>query len=184
LHEALVAADVDLARIALNDEDEVDALAFRSTGSLQTLAAAASRGSTPLTPSEQEFARRLGRAIAGIEALRDLRPDIGAGRLRLPLDTLEQAGIDAERLLDEPMPAALAQLLAARKSQLATELQALPAILDRGARATQRQGLVLGQLHAQLLARIDHTHQVARIRAEVPPWSRFWTAWRTAIRHG
>jgi phytoene synthase len=183
LHEILVAADFDVARVTLNDDAELSALAFRASGSLQTLAAMASRGSSSLSSSEKDFARRLGAAIAQVEWLRDLRGDIGAGRLRLPLDALEHASIEPAALLADPMPSALAPLLDQRKERIAAELRALQSLLAREERPAQRQGLVLGELHARLLDRIDHRIEVARTRAEVPAWSRFWTAWRTAIRH-
>jgi 15-cis-phytoene synthase len=183
LHEVLVAADIDLAHVTLNDEDELAAFAFRAGGAVQTLAAIASRSSAQLTRSESEFARRLGAAVAEVEWLRDLRGDAVAGRLRLPLDALAHAGVAPAELLLEPPPASLAQMLAARKARLGAELQALSRVLDRAERNVQRQGLVLAALHARLLDRIDHSAGIARTRAEVPPWPRFWTAWRTAIRH-
>jgi phytoene synthase len=183
LHEALVAADVDLARIALNNADEVAALAFRSTGSVQTLAAAAARVPQPLSSGEREFARRLGAAIAGTESLRDLRAEAAAARLRLPLDELVQHDLDPVRLLDEPMPAGLTRMLEQNKERLRHELRALPRLLNREERAAQRQGLVLAALHARLLERIDHGQGLARVRAEVPPWAKLWIAWRTAVRY-
>jgi phytoene synthase len=183
LHEVLVAADFDVAHVTLNDDAELSALAFRASGSLQTLAAMASRGSPQLSASEKDFARRLGAAVAEVEWLRDLRGDITAGRLRLPLDALEHASIEPAALLADPMPPGLAALLDQRRARIATELHALRSVLAREERSTQRQGLVLGELHGKLLERIDHRTEVARTRAEVPAWSRFWTAWRSAIRH-
>jgi phytoene synthase len=183
LHEVLVAADFDVAHVTLNDDAELSALAFRASGSLQTLAAMASRGSPQLSASEKDFARRLGAAVAEVEWLRDLRGDITAGRLRLPLDALEHASIEPAALLADPMPPGLAPLLDQRKARIATELHALQSLLAREERSIQRQGLVLGELHGKLLERIDHRTEVARTRAEVPAWSRFWTAWRSAIRH-
>jgi phytoene synthase len=183
LHETLVAADFDVARVTLNDDAELSALAFRACGSLQTLAAMASRGSPQLAAGEKEFARALGTAVAQVEWLRDLRGDITAGRLRLPLDALERSALEPTSLLADPIPATLASLLQQRKERVAEDLRALPSLLAREERSAQRQGLVLAQLHAKLLDRIDHRTEVARLRAEVPAWSRFWTAWRTAVRY-
>jgi phytoene synthase len=184
LHETLAAADADLGQLALDTPAAVDALAFRAAGTIQTLAAAAGCLPRPPSPAEHGFARDLGIAVARIEWLRDLRGDIAVGRLRLPLSTLDAAGIDPASLLREPLPAALPPLLEADKSALQARLAALPARLDRTERATQRQGLVLAALHQRLLAHVDHRTSVATFRAEVPPWSKMWTAWRTAIRHG
>jgi phytoene synthase len=183
LHETLVAAEIDMAHMALNNESELAALAWRMSGVVQTLAAVASRGATNLSQAEMEFARRLGAGVVEVEWLRDLRADIPAGRLRLPLDALEQAGLNPVALLAEPAPTTLTQLLLQRKLRLADELRSLATVLDRAERVAQRQGLVLAELHARLLARIDHRVQIDRTRAEVPPWTRFWTAWRTAVRN-
>lgn len=184
LHEVLVAADFDVARVTLNNDTELSALAFRASGSVQTLAALASRGAAPLTESEQEFARRLGAAVAEAEWLRDLRGDVNAGRLRLPLDALERAGIEPVALLAEPSAPALVSLLDERKGRVASELRTLPDLLARDERPVQRQGLVLAVLHEKLLNCIDHRAGIARTRAEVPAWTRSWTAWRTAVRYG
>jgi phytoene synthase len=181
LHEALVAADIDLARITLSDADEVAALTFRSSGSIQTLAAAASSVPRKPSPAEFAFARRLGDAVAGVEALRDLRSDVVAGRLRLPLDRLEQAGVDPARLLDDPPPAGLSDLLQEEQARLRRQLADLQLVLNRGERIAQCQGRVLAALHGRLLDRIE-TEGVARQRAQLSPWSKLWTAWRTAVR--
>jgi phytoene synthase len=183
LHEALAAADADLAYLTLDTPAAVDALAFRAAGTIQTLAVVAACLPRPPSPAERDFARGLGIAVARSEWLRDLRGDIAAGRLRLPLDTLEGAGIDPGSLLREPLPAALQSILEREKSALHTLFAALPDRLGRAECATQRQGLVLAALHQRLLGQIDHTRELARTRAELGPWPRFWTAWRTAVRH-
>ncbi|MEY2919450.1 MAG: hypothetical protein RL261_755 [Pseudomonadota bacterium] len=183
LHELMVAADIDMARIAINDADEMAALAFRASGSVQSLAAAASSQPRAVSTAELAFARRLGDAIAGVEWLRDLRTEAAAGRLRLPLDLLEQAGVDPARLLDEPPPAGLADVLRHEKERLQRQFAALETLLDKDERIAQRQGLVLAALHSRLLDQIDATRGAARTRAELPPWSKFWTSWRTAVRY-
>ena len=180
LHEVMVAADIDLARIALSDADEVAALAFRSAGSIQTLAAAASSQPRRASTAELEFARRLGDTIAGVESLRDLRAEALAGRLRLPLDQLERAGVDPARLLDEPAPTGLAGVLQHEHERLQRQFDALETLLSRDERIAQRQGLVLAALHRRLLDRIDTTRGISRYRAEVSPWSKFWTC----LAHG
>jgi 15-cis-phytoene synthase len=182
LHEPLVAADIDLARFTFGNERELEAYCFRAAGSLQTLAAIASSGAESLSGAEAEFARRLGSAMRRTELLRDLRAHLAAGRLPLPLDALAAANVDPEALGPDTVTPALAALLAGMQRALRTELHGLAPILDRTARTRQRQGLVLAALHVKLLARIDHGQELARARAEVPAWTKLWTAWSTALR--
>jgi phytoene synthase len=182
LHEPLVAAEIDLTRLTLNDARELERYCFRATGSLQILAATASRDSGTTSDAERTFARRLGVAVRRTEHLRDLRADLGQGRLRIPLDGLTSIGVDPGRLRADAIPPALEQLLNATRDDLQRELAALGSPLDRESRARQRQGLVLAALHRKLLTQIHHGPALARTRAEVPPWTRLWTAWRTAVR--
>ena len=183
LHEVLVAADIGLARLTLQSAAELEAYCFRATGSLQTLAAAACRMPAALSSSEREFARALGSAVCRTEALRDLRSYLAAGRLPLPLDELEAAGIDPGSLRPDTMSPELGTLLERTRRSLTDELQRLPGLLTREERAVQRHGLVLAALQARLLEQIDHRDEIARLRAEVPHWTRLWTAWRTAVRN-
>src|SRR5690606_30570381 len=56
LHEMLVAADLDLARMTYSTWQELDAYLFRSAGIVQTLIAALLAGERGLAPAEREFA--------------------------------------------------------------------------------------------------------------------------------
>lgn len=184
LHEVLVAADIELARLTFGKSQELEAYCFRASGSLQTLAAIACATPRAVADPEREFARRLGSAIKRTELLRDLRQHTTAGRLPVALDDLEAAGVDPRDLLAEQLSPALASLLEAMRLAMRKELQELPALLTSAEqRAAQRQGLVLAALHAKLLERIDHRQELARTRAELAPWTKLWTAWRTAVRH-
>lgn len=183
LHEPLVAADIDLARLALQDEREVEAYCFRAAGSLQTLAAVACAGARSLSATERDFARALGSSLRRTEALRDLRPLLARGTLPVPLDALERHGVDPGTLRpDMAITPALVQWIESERTALETRLAALPTVLDPAGRAAQRHGLVLGALLRQLLRRIEHRGEIARTRAEVPAWTKLWTAWLTAVR--
>lgn len=182
LHEPLVAADIDLARLTLESTRELEAYCFRAGGSLQTLAAYASSGDAALSDLERDFARRLGSAVRRTELLRDLRGHLARGRLPLPLDVLAGAGVDPHAVRADTMTPALAAVLAAMRHELRQEFRRLADVLDRPSRARQRQGLVLAALHDRLLEQVDHGGELARTRAEVPGWTKLWTSWRTALR--
>ena len=182
LHEALTAADLDLARMTYSSWQELEAYAFRCTGSLQTLAAAALAGPRDLSTTERDFARRLGSALRQTEMLRDRAIDLERGRMYLPTAVLESAGVDPTDLRSAA-PETMARVVRNWRDQVARSLSDLPALLSTAERSTQGPGLVLAALHQRLLDRIDTRAQAAQDRAEVPRWSRLWTAWATAVRY-
>jgi 15-cis-phytoene synthase len=182
LHEALVAADIDLSRLTFNSRASIEAYCFRSAGSLQTLAAAACAGARPLSATEREFARRLGSALCRTEILRDLRAHTSAGRLPLALDDLDAANIDPRTVLAGEMTEPFAQLIDAQRRALHEELLALPGVLEPAERRVQTHGRVLAALLQRLLDHIEHPGELARTRAQLKPWAKLWTAWRTALK--
>lgn len=184
LHEILVAADLDLAALTYRNWTELDAYCFRAAGALQTLAAAVLAGERPLSASEREFARRLGRAQRQAEMLRDFHHDLARGRLYLPLEAIAETGVDPATLQARADDPALSELLARWRDRLANDLATLPDVLpSRDERASQRHGLVLAALHERLLESTARTAGDSRQRAEVAPLTRLWTAWRTAVKH-
>jgi hypothetical protein len=69
--------------------------------------------------------------------------------------------------------------------RVAGALAELPGSLaERTHRAAQRHGLVLGALHARLLEEPARHAGGDDVRAELGPFARLWTAWRTAVRYG
>ena len=182
LHEALTAADLDLAQHDLCGQAELEAYAFRCSGSLQTLAAAALAGARDLSAAEREFARRLGSALRQTEMLRDRSTDVEAGRMYLPTAVLEAADIDPTDLRSAS-PETMARVVRDWRDRVGQSLGGLPALLSTTERSRQHPGLVLAALHRRLLDRIDTRAQAGQDRAEVPPWSRLWTAWTTAVRY-
>jgi len=185
LHETLVAADLDLARMTYHNWQELEAYCVRAAGALQTVAAAVLAGDRPVSEDERHFARALGSAQRQAEMIRDVRHDLRRGRLYLPLDLVESAGIAPTALQQPEPPAGLDALLAEWRVRVAGALAELPGSLaDRTHRAAQRHGLVLGALHARLLEESARRAGDDDVRVELGPFARLWTAWRTAVRHG
>lgn len=185
LHETLVAADLDLARMTYHNWQELEAYCVRAAGALQTVAAAVLAGDRPVSEDERRFARALGSAQRQAEMIRDVRHDLSRGRLYLPLDLVESAGITPAELQQPAPPAGLDALLAAWRARVAGALEVLPGSLaERTHRVAQRHGLVLGALHARLLEESARRTGGDDVRVEIGPFARLWTAWRTAVRHG
>jgi phytoene synthase len=184
LHESLVAADLDLARLTYRSWEELDAYCFRASGALQMLAAATLAGERTVTAAELEFARQLGSAQRQVELIRDFQHDLRRGRLYLPLGVIEAAGLDPSGWQQAPPQEPVTRLLDAWRSRVARSLASLPGLLPDGSqRAAQRPGLVLAALHERLLKATARVPADAGLRADVGPLARVWTAWRTAVRN-
>jgi phytoene synthase len=186
LHEMLVAADLDLARMTYSTWQELDAYLFRSAGTTQTLIAAVLVGERGLTPAEREFARRVGAASRQCTMLFELDRDLARGRLYAPTAALEAAGIDPEAFVRDRRTKSASTFVAAWQGRVLSELRSLPAILHEPAlRGRQRHGLVLAALHERWLeTRSAAAAPAGAPRPELGPFTRLWTAWRTALRHG
>jgi 15-cis-phytoene synthase len=186
LHELLVGADLDLARMTYATWRELDAYLFRSAGATQVLIAAVLAGDRGLADAEREFARRLGAATRQSELLFELDRDLARGRLYAPAAALESAGIDPVEFAADARTAAAGAFVGDWQARIHRELEALPGLLiDPAQRTTQRHGLVLAALHAEWLKR--RTPRPAapdRRSTELGAFSRLWIAWRTAVRHG
>lgn len=181
LHEMIVAADLDLARLTYVSWQELDAYLFRSAGTVQTLLAATLAGARGLAAPEREFARQLGNALRQAEMLAELDADLGQGRLYAPTEPLQAAGIDVQSFAQGERGPAAAAFLADWHGRVRARIHALPGLLaEREHRTAQRQGLVLAALLAR---RLDSPAGLPASPRRPFPLSTLWTAWRTALRH-
>jgi phytoene synthase len=117
-----------------------------------------------------------------IELLLALGEDARLGRLRLPLEELEAAGVAPESLARPPWPHALAALLSHRHRQLRTALADTVDTLPAGPRRALRGLIVWVSLACGASARAE-----ARLPGESPPRDHQgpvdgWRAWRAARR--
>jgi 15-cis-phytoene synthase len=177
LHESLVAADMDLARITYSNSSELRAYSSRSGGAIQELMAAQLVAPSPLEESARATANRIGIGVRQSEMLRDLRQDAYEGRVYLPQDRLAAHNVTLEDLRNREVPqhakAALREFKDAVQEELKTALAAVSAQL--------RPLAVLAALHRRLLDRIAASnYDVARSRIELGPIEKPWVAWRTA----
>lgn len=181
LQEALVGADLDLARMTYSTWQELDAYLFRSAGAVQTLIAALLAGERGIDAAEREFARRLAAAVRQSRMILDFEHDLRGGRLYAPLQALEAASLQPANLLGDAGVEPARGFLADWATRTRRELTDLPAILAAPEhRRAQRHGLVLAALHLQEL---DCAPGHAATNRGAGPLARLWTAWRTALRH-
>lgn len=178
LHELLVAADMDLARMTYNNESELNAYCSRSGGAVHELIAE-QLGGTELPALSRALAHTLGIGVRQTEILRDVRQDVRDGLIYLPLDMLEHRGV---------VPSALDTMEISDKarSALRTFADNVRARLQTPTRDTDgaalRPILVLAALHLRLLDRIARRNYDVASRVELGPVEKPWVAWRAARR--
>ena len=175
------AAALDLARNTYADWAELEAYCVQGAGALQEAIASALTAPSEPDEVERRFAQRLGTAVRQAEMLRDFGHDLRRGLLYVPMSALTEAGLDPHSVPDHPGDPALASLLVGWQTRLAGEIEALPALLDARQRSRQAHGIVLAALHRRLLARIRRDGADPTVRADLPPITRLWTAWRAAV---
>ena len=180
LHEALVAADMDLARMTYSNMRELRAYCSRSGGAIQELMAAQLVAPASLDDANRATANRLGIGVRESEILRDLRQDAYQGRVYLPQDRLAEHHVTLEDLRNREVAPRLKGALHEYRDAVQDELQSA-----LGAASAQLRPLaVLAALHRRLLDRIAaHDYDVATSRIELGPIEKPWVAWRAARRH-
>lgn len=162
LHELLVAADMDVARMTYSSTNELDAYLQRSGGILEF--------ATPKSDST-----RLGALIRRVETIRDLSFDARAGRVYWPLDELDAKQVSVEQLRSNQPLYSIRALIATEVARLRSEFDAL--------QCASRPLAVLAHLHARLLRRIANAnHDVFTQRHQLGSIEKVWTAWRAARR--
>ncbi|MBC7983779.1 MAG: squalene/phytoene synthase family protein, partial [Candidatus Obscuribacterales bacterium] len=183
LHELLVAADMDLARMTYHTAQELSSYLERSGGVVMEFAAYVLSQPSTLSKAAASIAYRVGTLIRRVETLRDLVAEARNGRIYLPLDILAEHNLDVQALYADTIPEGVRLIIEKEtttvKSQLLSELAALP----RKERSLLRPLIVLGRLHIRLLDRISRAgFNVAARRHELSMFDKTWHAWRAALR--
>jgi phytoene synthase len=177
LHETLVAADMDLARMTYSNMRELRAYCSRSGGAILELMAAQLVAPAPLDDANRSIANRLGSGVRQSEILRDLRQDSCDGRVYLPQEWLTEHNVTLEDLRSREVAPRLKTVLRTYRDEVKDELKSTLAAASRQLRPLA----VLAALHGRLLDRIAATdYNVAAARVDLGPIEKPWVAWRTA----
>jgi 15-cis-phytoene synthase len=129
-----------------------------------------------------EYARQLGLALQLVNIVRDVGEDARRGRLYLPLDDLQAAGVKVSDVLNghyvEGFETVMRTQAARARAAYRAALDALPAA-DRKA---QRTGLIMGAIYLTLLDEIERENfRVLHQRIALTPIRKLWIAWRTWV---
>jgi 15-cis-phytoene synthase len=126
--------------------------------------------------------RALGAAVREIELLAGLAREAHAGRLRVPLDELERAGVDASSLAKPPWPAALVNLLRERHESLRKTIASSVSHFGMDEQASIRGLLVWAKLAWGLSWRAQRALPNVILPRRYHALADGWDAWRTARR--
>ena len=132
------------------------------------------------SPAADRVAFALGRALQLTNILRDLAEDAERGRLYLPREWLDQAGVPAEprAALGSPRLGEVCVRVAALAHRYFRDAAAAMAECDRRA---MRPARLMGATYAALLARLERTGwRDPAERVSLPKWQKLWLA----VRYG
>jgi phytoene/squalene synthetase len=142
-----------------------------------TPTAAASAG-----PRAVSHWRALGAAVREIELLTDLAREAHTGRVRIPLDELDRAGVVVSSLAKPPWPAPLAALLRERHEALRATITERVGALGREEQSNHRGLLVWAALAWRQSARAQRALPGIISPRRYHALADGWRAWQAARR--
>ena len=167
----------DLAGATFETRKELTAYCERwATAMFETSAAAVRSEQSP------SRTRVLGAAVREVELLAGLAREAHAGRLRVPLDELERAGVDVGALAKPPWPAALETLLRERHETLRATIASGVSQFGRDEQAPIRGLLVWAALAWRLSWRAQRALPNVISPRRYHALSDGWHAWRATHR--
>jgi 15-cis-phytoene synthase len=176
-HDLLDGVRMDVSGDRYECFDDLVVYCRRVAGSVGRLSLAVF-GASPGGSAEELYALAddLGVALQLTNILRDVREDLGAGRVYLPAEDLRRFAVDAEELggSSSLRVASLIRFEAERAAEWFDRGLALLAHLDR--RSAGCTGAMAG-IYLHLLRRIQaEPLQVTRQRLSLPAWEKVWVA--------
>jgi 15-cis-phytoene synthase len=143
---------------------------------------AAASDTSPSPPLAGAPWRVLGAAVREIEMLADLAREAHVGRLRVPLDELERAGIELRSLAKPPWPAPLVMLMRDRHEVLRATIDECLGALSREQQTEFRGLLVWSALAWKQLVRAQRALPTTISPRRYHALADGWLAWRAARR--
>ena len=183
------AAVWDLAGATFETRKELNAYCARWSAAMFETAAGYVTSSTPGAVAASSGAepaisrwRVLGAAVREIELLTGLAREAHAGRVRVPLDELDRAGVEVGSLAKPPWPGALVTLLRERYEALRTTIAESVSTLGREEQAGFRGLLVWTALAWGQSARAQRALPGIIFPRRYHALADGWQAWRAARR--
>jgi phytoene synthase len=174
------AAIWDLAAATFASRTELEGYCERWASAVTQIAAEAAVEDRVSRAEASRFGRTIGAALHEIELLAHLGDDARSGRLRVPLDELEQAGITPDMLARPPWPHELTELLRKRLRELRAKLAAGLAGLPRSSQPSVRGLIVWAALARRQAQRLERALPRPASVGRLARAADVWIAWRAA----
>ena len=126
------------------------------------------------------YACALGQALQLTRIIRDVGHDAQLGRIFLPVDELQQFGVDMEDILDGKPSDGLRRLLQFQTERARTLYdEALQYLQADGQQQAHKPGLIMASLYRHLLDTLEKRQfPVLAQRPDLLPLRKFWLAWK------
>jgi len=129
-----------------------------------------------------EYARQLGLALQLVNIIRDVGEDARRGRVYLPLDELQAAGIRVSDVISGHYAEGFEVVMRRQASRAREAYRAALHTLPAADRSAQRPGLIMGAIYLTLLDEIERENfRVLHQRIALTPLRKLWIAWRTWV---
>jgi phytoene/squalene synthetase len=172
----------DLAAATFGTRTELHGYCERWASAVTQIAAEDGVGDGVARADAGRFGRTLGIALREIELTANLTADARSGRLRVPLDELEQARVAPDMLARPPWPGELSELLRKRLRVLRAELAASVTALPTAAQPSLRGLMVWAALGSRQAQRLERALPLPAQPGRVVRATDAWLAWRCARR--
>jgi phytoene synthase len=127
-----------------------------------------------------EYARQLGLALQLVNILRDVGEDARRGRIYLPLDDLQAAGVKVSDVVNGRYVDGFSAVMRKQAQRAREAYRAAMAALPDADRQAQRPGLIMGAIYLTLLEEIEREDfRVLHQRVALTPVRKLFIAWRT-----
>jgi 15-cis-phytoene synthase len=129
-----------------------------------------------------EYARQLGLALQLVNIMRDVGEDARRGRVYLPLDDLQAAGVKVSDIISGTYVPGFESVMKKQAARARDAYRAAMDALPEADRRAQRTGLIMGAIYLTLLDEIEHEDfRVLHQRIALTPVRKLWIAWRTWV---
>jgi 15-cis-phytoene synthase len=172
----------DLASATFESRRELEAYCQRWAAGMIDPIVAASFTAASVDAAEAATWRNIGAAVCEIDLLARLTPDAHLGRIRLPLNELQNAKADTSSLACPPWPEAIASLMRDRLRSLRDDIERNVADASREQQQALRGLLVWVALSWRTAQRVEQAlpNQLQPVRFDAVRDA--WFAWRIARR--